>query len=317
MILEKNRGEYAACRIPALIRTAEGALIGAYECRRGSDSDWAQIDLKLIRSEDGGESWQTVALFCGDGKTQNNPVLFAEGTRVSLLFCKSYAELWLSVSCDGGRSFAPPHPVRLEGADFFYNAVAVGPGHGLSVGGRLITPVWFAYNREDPHAHRPSFIATLYSEDGGESWQMGERLDCAELVNPSECALAVAADGRVMISIRNEGEARLRALSRSPSGVGDWEPPSLCAHLPDPVCEGSLTAWGDTVYHVNCASQTEREALTVKASRDGFASVCRTYPVAAQGGYADIATDGRELFVLYERDVLSESGMLCFARIPL
>lgn len=317
-VLERNRkGGYAACRIPALVRTDEGALVAAYECRRASDADWAEIDVKIIRSEDGGKSWQTVALFAGDGRTQNNPVLFAEGTRVLLLFCKSYAELWLSASCDGGRSFAPPRAVTVEGDGFFWNARAIGPGHGVCHGGRLIVPVWFAYHREDPHAHRPSFVATLYSEDGGERWRVGERLDCAALVNPSECALAKTEDGRVMISIRNENEEHLRALATSKSGIDGWEKPRLCPLLPDPVCEGSMSEAGGVIYHVNCTSQAERRELAVKASRDGFSSVCRTYPVDELGGYADIATDGKSLFVLYEKNVLSEDGALCFARIAL
>ena len=114
MILEKNRGEYAACRIPALIRTEAGALLAAYECRRGSDSDWAQIDIKISRSIDGGESWEQVLLIQGEGDTLNNPVFFTEGENVWLLFLKNYADLFVSVSRDGGKSFQEPQIGRAH-----------------------------------------------------------------------------------------------------------------------------------------------------------------------------------------------------------
>ncbi|MBQ8173938.1 MAG: exo-alpha-sialidase [Clostridia bacterium] len=317
MVLEKNRKGYFACRIPALVRTAAGVLVAAYECRRGSDSDWADIDIKVQCSENDGESWETIALICGEGKTLNNPVLFADGSRVLLLFCENYREIFLAESVDGGRSFGAPQAVAVRGADFFWNARAIGPGHGIFHGGRLIVPIWFAYNREDAHAHRPSLVGTLYSEDGGESWCVGELPDGAELVNPSESALAVDADGRVVMSVRNENEERMRAIACSSDGVSGWEKPRLCERLPDPVCQGSMVAVGGVLYHVNCENRTVREGLTVKASRDGFATVCRTIPVDGVGGYADIAASDTELFVLYERGVLAEDGELRFVKIPL
>ena len=43
-------------RIPGIVRTAAGTLLVVCEAR-ASVSDWAGIDLTLLRSEDGGESW--------------------------------------------------------------------------------------------------------------------------------------------------------------------------------------------------------------------------------------------------------------------
>ena len=44
MIIEKPNEQYAHCRIPGLVITDRGTLVGCYECRRYS-SDWADIDL--------------------------------------------------------------------------------------------------------------------------------------------------------------------------------------------------------------------------------------------------------------------------------
>ena len=49
MIIEKANTQYGACRIPGLVLTKCGTLLGYYECR-SSSSDWAQIDLKVIRN---------------------------------------------------------------------------------------------------------------------------------------------------------------------------------------------------------------------------------------------------------------------------
>ena len=64
MILEKIKTEYYMCRIPGLILTSKKSLVAYYECR-SEYSDWAQIDIKVIRSVDGGKSFETVQLIKG------------------------------------------------------------------------------------------------------------------------------------------------------------------------------------------------------------------------------------------------------------
>ena len=84
MILEKLNGNYAVYRIPSLVVTESGSLLACYECR-GSQSDWSRIDIKIIRSTDKGESWQTVDIIPGDGHTLNNPMLTVDGDVIHLL----------------------------------------------------------------------------------------------------------------------------------------------------------------------------------------------------------------------------------------
>ena len=93
MLIEKPNSEYAHCRIPGLIVSQKGTLLGCYECRRYS-SDWADIDLKIIRSEDGGESWETALLIKSGGNTMNNPVLIADGDTIHFLYCENYVRLF-------------------------------------------------------------------------------------------------------------------------------------------------------------------------------------------------------------------------------
>lgn len=303
MLIEKaDSGKYAMFCIPGLVRTEEGTLLACYECRK-SKSDWAEIDIKVIRSTDEGNSWQTVTVIEGEGHTLNNPVLIVKGNEVHFLFLKDYKVLHHCVSTDDGKTFSVPQRKELN-CDFFFNAAAVGPGHGTVHNGNMIVPIWFAQNREDPKEHRPSILSTLWSVDG-DSWHPGENIGRDVLRNPSECALAVTAEGDVLISIRNENDCRLRAFAQSATGFSGWSTPAFHPQFPDPICMGSMCYENGTVYHINCESSVARENLTVKASGDGFRTVERIF-VDTPAGYADLAVHGGTLYVFYEKDCLND-----------
>ena len=312
MLIEKVHGEtYSQCRIPGMVMTENDTLLAYYECRK-SNSDWAEIDIKIIRSTDEGETWQTVTLIEGKGNTLNNPVMFVKGGQLHFLFLKNYKVLFHCVSMDDGKTFSEPQPISIP-CDFFYNVIAVGPGHGIVRGDTMIVPVWFAQNEETPQAHRPSIIATMYSTDG-ENWQIGEVIGKEVLINPSECALASTADNKVLISIRNENEEHLRAFAVSDDGISNWGDVYFDPQMPDPICMGSMCSDNGKIYHINCQSNTARENLTVKISKDGFKSFERVF-VDTPAGYSDIAVKNDTLYILYERDC--NNGGLYFKKITL
>ena len=304
MIAEKAIANYTDFRIPGMIVTESGALLRYCECRK-SVSDWADIDIKVARSDDEGKCWKTVLLIHSGGNTLNNPVMFADGEQLVFLYCKNYKEIWKCVSTDDGKSFGESERVDFESSvDFFYNVVAVGPGHGIVHRGKLIVPVWFAYNHENEKSHRPSFISTLYSEDRGASWKVGEIIFPSELRNPSECALAVTAENEILISIRHEGETRRRGLAKSADGISAWREFRFEENLSDPVCMGSMTHRDGRIYYSGCDSANGRINLTVKISDDCF-KTCRSIYVSEIGGYSDVALCGDKLFILYEKTVLT------------
>lgn len=305
MIVEKADEVFSDFRIPGIVATEKGTLLRYCECRR-TRSDWADIDLKVCRSTDGGESWQTVFVVNSEGNTLNNPVMIVDGDRIIFLYCKNYKEIYKKLSLDDGMSFSDSERVAFEDSiDFFYNVVAVGPGHGIKHGDRLLVPMWFAHNSEDEKAHHPSTIATLYSDDRGESFRVGEVIFKDKLVNPSECALAVDTDNGVLISIRHEGEKKLRALAESPDGVSSWHSLRFEGNLSDPVCMGSMTHKDGVIYHVNCDSQEKRRNIKVKISEDRFRSF-KVIDISEKGGYSDIALLGDKICVFYE--TLSNEG---------
>jgi sialidase-1 len=303
MLFAKPNETYTHYRIPGLVLTSAGTLLGCCECRRGG-SDWAAIDLMIKRSTDYGESWDTSLVIPGNGETLNNPVLTVCKDKILFMYCKNYKQLFICESEDDGKSFTSPKELKgvFEEYGSFCNAAAIGPGHGIIKDGTVIIPVWFAYNREDPKAHRPSFISTIYSKDNGASWHSGEIIDKEVLVNPSECASAVWQD-KVIISIRNENPEFRRAFSCSENGYEGWSAPKLYPNMPDPICQGSMTYTEKAVYHINCASDKDylRIKLTLKISDDCFKTY-KSILVDEQGGYADIAVHKDTVYILYEKN---------------
>ena len=310
MLIEKANGEkYGLCRIPGLVMTEKKTLLGYYECR--SDySDWARIDIKVIRSTDLGEGFDEVLLIEGDGDTLNNPVMTVKNGTVHLLYLRNYNRLYYRKSTDDGISFSEPREITdvlLSGGD--YTVAATGPGHGIVHNGRIIVPLWYGFNPDDPKAHHPSFVRTIYSEDDGETWRLGDVIGEGVLHDANESALAVNSDGKVIISIRHntEGEKN-RAIATSDDGISSWSGLKFEKNLPDPRCMGSMFSYNGCVYHVNCATETGRKNLTIKISRDNF-KMFESILVSEKGGYSDIVVDGDVIYVLYERDVLHKTDV--------
>ncbi|MBE6669663.1 MAG: exo-alpha-sialidase [Ruminococcaceae bacterium] len=306
--IEKANGkEYALCRIPGMVLTAKNTLIAYYECR-SEVSDWARIDIRVIRSTDLGDSFSEVLLIKGEGDTLNNPVMTVKDGVIHFTFLRNYNRLYYCKSTDDGKSFSTPKDITHvleEGGK--YTVAATGPGHGIVCGGNILIPLWFGYNPNDPMAHHPSAVRTLYSQNDGESWRLGDIIGGDVLTDANESAFALTDDGKVLVSVRHctEGK-RNRAIAKSPNGYSDWSKAEFCDMLPDPRCMGSMFSYDGRIYHINCVSPDGRKDLTLKISDDNF----RTYEailISKLGGYSDIAVNDEHVFIFFERDVLHKN----------
>ncbi len=369
-----GEGGYALYRIPAVVVTPAGSLLVACEARTRRDSDWSQTDLLFRRSEDQGRTWSAAApvvslpasvtrnpvalahqLGQPDERTLHNPVWIAarDGT-VHLIFGAEYNRVFHSRSRDDGRSFEPPRELTTVGdrfrPEYDWKVVATGPGHGLQLSpgrpgrphphaGRLLVPIWLSTGTGG-HGHRPSAISTLFSDDGGETWERGDLIanDPDPLANPSEATLVELSDGRVMLNIRNESPAHRRAVALSADGATGWSRPEFVEALFEPVCAASLVRWpGDPREHAATllfshpnseppagttnASRSVRRNLTLKLSADDG----QTWPVQrvldpGPSAYSDLAAgpDGA-LWCFYESwpDKTPPYGALTLARFDL
>ena len=296
---------YDLHRIPGLICTESGKLLAYYECRKTED-DWAAIDIALKTSTDGGEIWSSDRVLVeGKGKNVNNPVMLADGADILFMWQEEYHRTFCRKSFDEGETWGEITEITesLRTKEYPWTVIACGPGHGTVLkSGRYIVPVWLCSNLKDPKAHAPSLISTIYSDNKGMSWKLGELIRRKELINPSETSLAQLTDGRVMLNIRHMSEQRRRVIAYSDSGVSDWYDLRFEESLPDPICMGSLVAHEDKVYFFNCNSEDKREKLTLYESCDKGMTWNEIIMVSQAAGYSDIAVspDGSKIYIFFE-----------------
>jgi len=289
---------YEFYRIPGIVATEKGTLLTCYEARHGGD--WAVIDLYVRRSADFGATWEERRLlFSGRHvNTTNNPVMIADEDRIHLLCLENYKRLFHLVSADDGRTWSEPVEITdvLESGRpvWPWTCAAVGPGHGARLnGGRLIATVWLASNPAQITAHGPTKVTTIYSDDRGQTWRLGEIFSPAGTVSPNEACIAQLSDGRVLMNIRTArapGEEytapHYRSVVVSADGSGGWQDYPGEA-LPDPVCCGGMCSYPGGLLFTNCNSFSCRAHHTLRRSVDDG----RTWPESLEyeplAGYSD------------------------------
>ncbi len=318
--------------IPGIVVTAKGTVLAWCEARRDG-SDWDDIKILLRRSTDDGKTWSApkgivdvpgpkqknafaLKLNHTDPSTvtYNNPVLIADrdGT-VHMLFCLEYERAFYQRSDDDGLTWSAPTEITATfGAfkkDYDWKVLATGPNHGIQLrNGRLIVPVWLSTGTGG-NAHRPSVTATIFSDDGGKTWQAGEIAvpNTEEWINPNETVAVELQDGRVMLNVRSESKAHRRLVVTSPDGATAWSTPRFDEALLEPICMAGLVRYdhggkslllfsnphnleGGREGEPEPGKSRARKNLSIKLSRDEG----QTWPVNklledGPGAYSDLA----------------------------
>lgn len=323
---------YASMRIPALVMSNKGTLLAFCEGRIGTASDWADMDLLLKRSTDGGKTWGKAQVI-GSSRNRSGPVgnpnpIVDRNGKIHLLYQRDYAQAFYTYSDDDGLSWKESKNITGVFNEFKpeynWNVVATGPGHGIQMkNGRLLSAIWLANGAVSGtrRRHAPSCVATVYSDDGGNTWKRGAIVadSTAAISNPNESMPVQLEDGRVLMAIRNPGSIKRRAFSLSEDGIGNWSPVRFDSALFDPTCMASIIVVPArnkneraSIVFINPDSRhiekTPRQNLTAKVSYDNG----NTWPVqkvlnAGASGYNDLAVgpDGM-LYCLYETNTVSK-----------
>jgi len=349
VLFEAGTHGYYLYRIPSMVCTREGTLLAFCAARKGSGGDWDPIDIVMKRSTDSGNTWEPMKLLVhNDGLLSDNAVPIVDYVTgdVHLLHQVDYSSCYYMKSADDGISWSEPVDIAptIEAFREFYPWVvlAPGPGHGIQLAsGRLLVPIWLSSSGSNEfgpehRGHRPSIVASVYSDDHGESWKAGEVAvpDNDISVIPSETTCVELADGRVLFNSRNESPNYRRLFTYSDDGTREWSVPVFADALFEPICCGSMCRhsrkplqsknrilfcnpdsrhdpWmAEKAATSRSAKNRRRASLTVRMSYDEGS----TWPVSKVidpgiSGYSDltVTTDGI-IHVFYEGGTLDGTG---------
>ena len=289
-----------AYRIPGLVTTNAGSLIGVYDVRWNSSVDLQErIDIGVSRSTDKGQTWEPMRIAMSFSDTDGLPsgqngagdpaVLVDENTGTVWAVAVwthgmgngrawtnsmpgmepiETPQLMLVRSDDDGRTWSKPVNVTKQVKDPSWCFLLQGPGRGITMrDGTLVFAIQFIDKDRMPHA------GIMYSKDHGETWHIHN----PARPNTTEAQVAEVEPGVLMLNMRdNRGGARAVMLTED-LGRSWTEHSSHRTALREPVCMASLICvparknvlGKDLLLFSNPDTTDGRYDITIKASLDG------------------------------------------------
>lgn len=329
----------ASFRIPGLVTTNKGTLLGVYDVRYNSSVDLQEyVDVGLSRSTDGGKSWEKMRLPLSFGEygglpkaqngvgdpsilvdTQTNTVwvvaAWTHGMGNQRAWWSSHsgmdinhtAQLVLAKSTDDGKTWSKPINITEQVKDPSWYFLLQGPGRGITMSdGTLVFPTQFIDSTRVPNA------GIMYSKDRGKTWKMHNMAR----TNTTEAQVAEIEPGVLMLNMRdNRGGSRAVALTKD-LGKNWTEHPSSRKALQEPVCMASLIHVDakdnvlnkDLLLFSNPDTTKGRNHITIKASLDKGLTWLPEHQIMldeAEGwGYSCLTMIDKETIgILYESSV--------------
>ncbi|QVQ52218.1 exo-alpha-sialidase [Spiractinospora alimapuensis] len=357
VVFESGTEGYDTFRIPAITQTDDGTLLAFAEGRTDSGSDHGDIDLVLRRSHDDGRTWGALQVVGDNGpNTFGNPAPVVDPASGDIVLLTTHnageateAEIMrgevtdaqtrrvhLQRSTDDGETWSEPEDITDDAKLPEWRWYATGPGHGIALEaephtGRLVIPANHSTSpdpdtddtgAEDHHYGSHS----LYSDDGGRTWDIGGVDTPMEgVVNPNENTAVELANGDVYFNVRDQNGSSDGARAATISTDGGASFASPFATVPDlvaPPVQGSVLRLNvnanDLVVFSAPGEPDARRRLALRVSSDDAQSweervTVFDGPVA----YSDLTTTGgQHLGVLFENGDERSYERITYTAVP-
>ena len=329
----------ASFRIPGLVTSNKGTLLGVYDVRYNNSADLQErIDIGLSRSVDGGKTWEKMRIPMTFGETgglpsgQNgvgDPAILVDTKTNNIWIVAAWthgiggqrawgasgqgmdmnhtAQLMMVKSEDDGKTWSEPMNMTSQFKDSSWFFLLQGPGRGITMeDGTLVFAMQYIGADRIPNA------GIMYSKDGGKTWKFHHHAR----TNTTESQVAEVEPGVLMLNMRdNRGGSRAVAVTKD-MGETWTEHPSSRKALPEPVCMASLlhvkaqdnVLGKDVLLFSNPNTTKGRHHITIKASLDGGLTWLPEHQVLLDEedgwGYSCLTMIDRETVgILYESSV--------------
>lgn len=287
-------------RIPGIVTTNNGTLIGVYDVRHNNSTDLQEyVDIGLSRSTDKGQTWEPMRIAMSFGENDGLPlaqngvgdpcILYDPNTSTVWLvaawahgfgnqrawrasqpgMAKEYtAQLMLAKSTDDGRTWSTPRNITEQVKKPEWYFLLQGPGMGITTDdGTLVFPIQYIGSDRTPNA------GVMYSTDGGDTWTVNNHAR----TNTTESQVAEVEPGVLMLNMRDNRGGSRAVYTTTDFGLTWKEHESSRTALREPICMASLihvkaeeNALGrDLLLFSNPDTNKERKNITIKASLDG------------------------------------------------
>ena len=330
----------ASFRIPGLVTSNAGTLLGVYDVRYNTSVDLQEyVDVGLSRSTDKGQTWEKMRLplafgeYGGLPKAQNgvgDPAILVDNVTGDIWVIAAWthglgnmrawnnskagmepddqtAQLVLAKSSDDGKTWSDPINITKQVKDPSWKFLLQGPGMGITMqDGTLVFPIQFIDSTRTPNA------GIMYSKDRGKNW----KIENLARTNTTEAQVAEVEPGVLMLNMRDNRGGSRAVFTTKDLGKTWQEHPSNRSVLREPVCMASLikieakdNALGKDILLFSNPNTTEgRHHITIKASLDGGLSFPEEYQVMLDEdhgwGYTCLTRiDSETIGILYESSV--------------
>lgn len=292
-------GDYGSknYRIPAIITAKDGSLVVATDKRKNNDRDLPEdIDIIINHSTDGGRTWSEPYILAegkGRGQGFGDCALVRTNDEGGLLAAfvggmglfqgtpEQHNRSYIARSYDNGVTWTEPQDVTdlFFGADCPMKERQSWRGSFFASGNGLLTSsgrIMFVIAVLEDESWSLSNYA-VYSDDNGMTWQLSGRASR----HGDEAKMVELADGRLLMSIRHEGE---RWYNISDDCGETWQPEtSAWSDLVATACDGDIIRYssvneGDekNILLHSLPGPERREKVTVYVSYDEG----QTWPVS-------------------------------------